>query len=94
MSESLPCVIYRSLRKDGLYLFVLEEGNFETVPENVMQHIGQMEKAMELELTPGRKLARGDATEVINNLKQRGFHIQMPPQDDKLPLAKSLTGAR
>ena len=88
MSDTLPCHVYRSLRKDGLYLFVLEEDDFECVPENVMQHVGKLEKAMALDLYPGRRLARGSADEVIANLKERGFHIQIPPQDEKLPLAQ------
>ncbi len=88
MSDTTLCYIYRSLRKDGLYLFVLEEDEFDCIPESVMTHVGKLEKAMELELHPDLKLARGSADEVLANLKERGFHLQMPPQDEKLPLAK------
>lgn len=88
MSDTIHCYIYRSLRKDGLYLFVLEEDQFDCIPESLAQYLGKLEKAMELDLHPTRKLSRGDAREVIEKLKEQGFYIQIPPQDEKLPLAK------
>lgn len=88
MSDTTHCYVYRSQRKDGLYLFVLEEDVFDSIPESVMQYVGKLDKAMELDLHPERKLARGNAAEVIAKLKEQGFHIQVPPQDEKLPLAQ------
>lgn len=79
MSETIHCYIYRSKRKDELYLFLAKEGDFECVPEAILKSLGQLEKAMELDLTPETKLARSEAGEVIKNLKEHGFHIQLPP---------------
>ena len=79
MAEITHCYIYRSKRKDELYLFLAKEDDFECVPEVLRKSFGQLEKAMELDITPESKLARSDAAEVIANLKERGFHIQMPP---------------
>lgn len=78
-SKTTHCYIYRSKRKDELYLFLAKEDDFECVPEQLKKSIGQVEKAMELDITPESKLARSDAAEVIANLKERGFHIQLPP---------------
>jgi len=80
-SETTHCYIYRSKRKDELYLFLAKEDDFESVPEQLRKSFGVLEKAMELDITPESKLARSDAAEVIANLKERGFHIQMPPPD-------------
>ena len=79
MSESTHCYIYRSKRKDELYLFLAEEEDFDCIPETIRKSLGQLEKAMELDLTPASKLARSNAAEVLKNLKEHGFHIQMPP---------------
>ncbi|MGM0594830.1 MAG: YcgL domain-containing protein [Pseudomonadota bacterium] len=79
MPDSTPCYIYRSKKRVEMYLFLAEEDDFESVPEEVRNGLGQLEKAMELELTPESKLARSQPEEVIRNLKERGFHIQMPP---------------
>jgi len=80
-NKTTHCYIYRSKRKDELYLFLAKEDDFECLPEQLKKSIGQVEKAMELDITPESKLARSDAAEVIANLKERGFHIQMPPPD-------------
>ena len=36
------------------------------------------EFSMELELKHDKKLAREDATTVVNNLQSKGFHLQLP----------------
>jgi uncharacterized protein YcgL (UPF0745 family) len=79
MSDSTPCYIYRSKKQLEMYLFLAKEDDFECVPDEILKGLGQLEKAMELELTPESKLARSNPEEVIRNLKERGFHIQMPP---------------
>jgi hypothetical protein len=79
MSKTTHCVVYRSKRKDELYLFLAKEEDFDCIPEGIRKSLGQLEKAMELELTAESKLARSDAAEVLKNLKEHGFHIQLPP---------------
>lgn len=80
----MNCAIYRSSKKDGMYLYVREKDNFDDVPEPVMKQMGKCELAMELELTPDRPLAREDVNKVIANLEEQGFHLQMPPQIDSM----------
>ncbi len=61
MAETIHCTIYRSKRKDELYLFLAKEEDFECIPETIRKNLGQLEKAMELDLNPSTKLARSDA---------------------------------
>jgi uncharacterized protein YcgL (UPF0745 family) len=84
MPDTTTCYIYRSSKKDELYLFIAEEDDFECVPEEVMKAFGAPKKAMELELTPETKMARSKPAEIIANLKERGFHLQMPPPTHEL----------
>jgi uncharacterized protein len=79
MSKSTTCHIYRSKKTAELYLFLAKEDDFECVPEDVMKYFGIPEKSMELELNEESKLARSKPEEVIHNLKERGFHLQLPP---------------
>ncbi|MCG6966563.1 MAG: YcgL domain-containing protein [Chromatiaceae bacterium] len=78
--SSLPCWVYRSPRKQEMYLFLAEEGAFERVPSALLASFGDPMLVIELELSPQRKLAREDVNQVISNLRERGFHLQMPPQ--------------
>lgn len=77
----MNCVIYKSLKKDEMYLYVEKKDDFSRVPDSLMGVVGRLEFVMELELTPERKLAREDADEVRKNLAEQGFHLQMPPKD-------------
>jgi len=73
------CWIYRSSKKDEMYLYVNKQDRFDDVPEALLRRFGQPIFVMNLELSPLRKLAREDSETVINNLQQQGFHLQMPP---------------
>jgi len=73
------CWIYRSPKKDEMYLYVARRDDFEDVPEILLQRFGKPVIVMELELSPGLKLARENVETVLNNLAENGFHLQMPP---------------
>ena len=82
----MHCYIYRSRKKTELYLFLAEENNFDEVPKTIMDSFGEPEKSMELEVTESMKFVRTDAKTLLNNLKQHGFHIQLPPADPHLQI--------
>lgn len=78
------CTIYKSLKKDGLYLYLRDRDMLGKLPEALLKIIGNTELVMELELTPERTLARADINEVIKSLDEKGFYVQMPPRDPAL----------
>lgn len=86
MSESLHCYIYKSPRKPETYLFVLKENDFSAVPEPLLNALGEVEKVIDFELTPERKLARGNARQIMNDLSETGFHLQLPPNKKPEPI--------
>ena len=75
----MNCWIYRSPKKDEMYLYLAKEDDFDVVPEELLKRFGTPTQIMELELTPERKLAREDVEKVKANLTDKGFHLQMPP---------------
>lgn len=75
----MQCFIYKSLKKDELYLYLNRKDDFSDIPEPLFKSLGQLEFVMELELTPERKLAREDAKKVIDSLNSKGFFVQLPP---------------
>ncbi|MET0067005.1 MAG: YcgL domain-containing protein [Candidatus Thiodiazotropha sp.] len=82
MTLSLECWVYRSPRKDEMYLYVCQEDDFSSVPEALLKRFGTPQRVMSLTLSPGRKLAREDVSQVMKNLESQGFHLQMPPKMD------------
>lgn len=80
----MQCAIYKSRKKQDTYLYLAAKDDFSRVPEPLLQLIGQPVHVLDLELSPDRKLAQEDAAEVLRNLQERGWHLQMPRQDEWL----------
>ncbi len=76
---TLPCWIYRSENKQEMYLYLAKERDFESVPKALMKLFGPPTPVMYLALSPQRRLAREDILQVMDNLRNQGFHLQMPP---------------
>ena len=77
--DSLPCWVYRSPRKPEMYLYLAEEDGFERVPQALLQRFGEPILVIELELSTRRRLAREDVNQVMADLRELGYHLQLPP---------------
>ena len=75
--------IYRSPRKNEMYLYVLKSDALERVPVELLSAFGKPQHAFDLVLTPERALAREDIHTVLANLEKQGYHLQMPPAEDE-----------
>ncbi|HEC74752.1 MAG TPA: YcgL domain-containing protein [Methylophaga aminisulfidivorans] len=77
--------IYKSQKKDELYIYITKKDDFTDVPQALYDSMGKEPIfVMELELSKNRPLAREDVDKVIENLNSQGFHIQMPPRAEIL----------
>ena len=81
MRQSLPCCVYKSRKRPQTFLFVLKENDFSRVPGPLLEALGEIEKLIDLKLTPERKLARGNARYIMDDLIAQGFHLQLPPPE-------------
>lgn len=71
--------IFKSSRKDEMYLYVDRAEQMKRVPEALLEQFGTPKSVMVIPLTPDRKLARVDAGDVLDGIKEQGFFLQMPP---------------
>lgn len=78
----MQCYVYRSQRKQQTYLFLPRQDDFSEVPESLLKLFGEAEFSFEFELTATRKLVMADATEVLRNINENGFFLQLPPGDE------------
>ena len=78
--DNLHCWVYRSPRKQEMYLYLAGEDAFHRVPDELLERFGEPVLVIELELSHERQLAREDVNMVMANLDDQGFHLQMPPQ--------------
>ena len=76
--------IYRSAKKEGLYIYLAEQDDFDCLPESLMKQASPLELAMELFLTAEKKLRKEDVRTVVMNLKSQGYHVQLPETVESL----------
>jgi uncharacterized protein YcgL (UPF0745 family) len=77
------CSIYRSSKRNEMYLYVLKADELKRVPHELMVAFGKALHAFDLVLSPERALAREDIHKVLDNLEKQGYHLQMPPAEDE-----------
>jgi uncharacterized protein YcgL (UPF0745 family) len=71
--------VYKSLKKADTYVYLAARDDFARLPEPLRTQLGALQFVLDVDLTPGRKLAQEDPEVVRGNLTTRGFHLQFPP---------------
>ncbi|MDD0823018.1 YcgL domain-containing protein [Mannheimia sp. AT1] len=83
-NQTKLCAIYRSKKKEGMYLYVPKRDQFDRVPESLLQMFGKPEFSMFFNLTGDKSLLRAKNEEVIQLLEEQGYYLQMPPPPEDL----------
>ncbi len=78
----MQCFVYRSSARADTYVFLRRRDDSGLLPRELAAALGALEFVLELELVPGRRLARIGADELRDVLVERGFHVQFPPRAD------------
>ena len=78
--SDLTCHIYRCSAKTDMYIYLAEKDNFDALPDVLRKNLGTLEFTLELTLDRDKKLACEDPVKVMENLKNQGFHLQMPAE--------------
>ncbi|KPX64765.1 YcgL domain-containing protein [Pseudomonas amygdali pv. photiniae] len=76
------CSIYRSPKRNEMYLYVLKSDVLKRVPPELLVAFGKPVHAFDLVLSPERALSREDINVVLENLDSQGYHLQMHPAED------------
>ena len=74
--------VFRSSKKPDTYLYVRRGHPWDDLPETLRTLFGKPVHAMDLVLTPERKLARVSAKQVLAGIADKGFCLQMPEEQD------------
>lgn len=79
MSDKLICEVYKSSRKEEMYLYVDKRQGLANVPEPLLETFGKPVPVFTMLLTADKKLSRVNAADVVEGIKDKGFYLQMPP---------------
>ncbi|MFM2481112.1 YcgL domain-containing protein [Celerinatantimonas sp. YJH-8] len=74
------CYVYKSPKKEQTYLYIVKRGDFSQVPQVLLDKFGTPGFVMPINLDTQNKLALADITKVKEQLLERGFYLQLPPQ--------------
>ncbi len=77
----MKCYVYKSLSKIDTYIYLDQKDDFHNVPHKLLDIFGKPEFVLEFDLTKDRKLAMADAKQVLANIIEQGYHLQIPPQN-------------
>jgi hypothetical protein len=80
----MQCFVYKSPRRADTYVFLAQRDDFSPLPDALRERLGELELVMDLELHPGRRLARTNGETLMRALREQGFHLQVPPAETSL----------
>lgn len=78
------CAVYKSVKKDGAYLYVQKRDDFSAVPAALLQSFGAPQLVTLINLAGREHLANADINKVKQQLAEQGFYLQLPPPVDDL----------
>ena len=79
----MECDVYKSLKKENYYLYVVAGQALTRVPDALKAQFGDIEFCFSFDLHADRKLAKEDPETVLKNLEIDGYHLQLPPADER-----------
>ena len=79
--QALICEVFRSPRREGMYLYVDRREGLARVPDDLLAVFGPPESALVFRLDARRRPARVPAQTVLDALEETGFYLQMPPTE-------------
>ncbi|MFK7831149.1 MAG: YcgL domain-containing protein [Congregibacter sp.] len=79
MSSPLICEVFKSPKREGMYLFVERSEGLSRVPESLLEGFGTPQSVMVMHLKEQRRLAQANAQDVLTALESEGYYLQLPP---------------
>lgn len=86
----MHCAIYKGKKRPDDYLFVEQDDDFSRVPQALLDIMGELSLVISLELSADRQLAQADVTQVMQQLSEQGYYLQIPPKTHETPLNEQI----
>lgn len=73
----MECRVYRSSRREGVYLYVAKDELLEQLPEDLKTLLGKPIFMLSFDLYPERRLARVEAKAVLAAIEDKGYFLRL-----------------
>lgn len=87
MTDKTFVSVFRSQAKADTYLYVRRGQDWSELPEPLREIFGQPVHALDLVLTPERRLARTTGQEVLEAIRDKDYYLQLPEKSDRYIVA-------
>ena len=77
----MHCYVYKGERHDDHYLYLNNEIDAADVPQALLTMLGELSLVIEFDLDHQRQLPQADPQQVIQDIENQGFYLQMPKKD-------------
>ena len=67
-----------------MYLYIQKRDQFDALPDALLTAFGKPIFVMLFNLAGSKPLVNADKTEVLQQIKEKGFYLQTPKKDDWL----------
>ncbi|AKO31622.1 hypothetical protein A6046_07635 [[Haemophilus] ducreyi] len=78
------CAIYKSMSKEGMFLYIAQRDKFNAVPEQLLQMFGKPQFVMLFNLAGEKPLKQVNNQDVLLAIKTQGFFLQISPPAENL----------
>lgn len=68
--------IYKSLKKQGAYLYLAQKDGFQCLPGALQAALGNLQMIMSLDIQVDTRLALADSSHVLRDLQNQGYYLQ------------------
>lgn len=70
--------IYKSVKKEGMYLYVSKEKGLTKIPDALLGLFGAPILVTHMLVSEEKKFAKFTAEDLLSTLDEKGFYLQMP----------------
>jgi uncharacterized protein YcgL (UPF0745 family) len=79
-TDAIRCTIFKGKREPELYVYVPWKAGAANIPEDLKNRMGELSEVMTIMIGPDKKLARARAENVLNDIQEKGYYLQLPPE--------------
>jgi len=65
-----------------MYVYIEKSKGIKVIPEELLGFFGSPIHVVDMLLAEDKKLARADAKQVLFDIKEKGYFLQMPPVEE------------
>lgn len=87
MKDKTFVSVFRSTKRAGAYLYVRRGHPWDQLPEPLRELFGKPVHALDLVMTPDRKLARTTGRDVLAAIADKDYYLQFSDEQDSYIVA-------